>query len=455
MSTRKITAKINSLLEKRNERDKRNKPLKVCHKTISNYLREFYGKPRSLRKVFYLSEEQKKKRLKFCEMILEKQINSQVIMFTDECRFDLGTYTRDVIRLDGEMKNQLLMGDEEAHNLLVRPVRKYESSVMIAGGISYHGLSRIVFLEGTMNNFAYGQTLLFFKEDIESLENKLGLDIILEQDGAPSHRSKSNLHLLNKLFNENGWIQNPPNSPDLAYPIENLWAILKPRVKNRGPKNIEELKKIILEEWNSVPIELIHKLCDGYIWRIKKVIELGGRRLEKEHLKKHNAIKKEYLWNLPFNLPNMRIAYNDQQIYKIRMKEIKRLKRQLKDWEADSNKKIKAKKKTKKQFKKKDLKNLSIGRVLSIINGPEKAKEEKIQRSNEIKNKIDKIQKMNLYEYLDHISGKKKEIFDDISAEVESLGDSVSTEVEQKLKGIENLLRNDKNIKYNIKIKLY
>ena len=47
------------------------------------------------------------------------------------------------------------MGEEKTHNLLVRPVRKYESSVMIADDISYHGLSRIVFLEGNMNNFAY------------------------------------------------------------------------------------------------------------------------------------------------------------------------------------------------------------------------------------------------------------------------------------------------------------
>ena len=75
-------------------------------------------------------------------MILEKQINSQVIMFTDECGFALGTYTRDVKRLDEKMKSKLLIGDEEAHNLLVRPVRKYESSVMIEGGISYHGLSK-------------------------------------------------------------------------------------------------------------------------------------------------------------------------------------------------------------------------------------------------------------------------------------------------------------------------
>ena len=49
-----------------------------------------------------------------------------------------------------------------------------------------------------------------------------GKALILEQDGASSHRSKKNLRLLDFLFGENGWIQNPPNSPDFAYPIEDL-----------------------------------------------------------------------------------------------------------------------------------------------------------------------------------------------------------------------------------------
>ena len=52
------------------------------------------------------------------------------------------------------MKNKLKIGDEEAHKLVVRPVRKFENSVMISGGISFFGLSQIIFLEGTMNNFA-------------------------------------------------------------------------------------------------------------------------------------------------------------------------------------------------------------------------------------------------------------------------------------------------------------
>ena len=65
------------------------KPLKISFKTVCNYLKEVYGKPKKIRKVFYLNESQKKKRLEFCRKILEREIEPKSIMFTDECKFDL------------------------------------------------------------------------------------------------------------------------------------------------------------------------------------------------------------------------------------------------------------------------------------------------------------------------------------------------------------------------------
>ena len=109
---------------------------------------------------------------------------------------------------------------------------------MIAGGINYFGLSKLIFLEGTMNEFSYGQALLFYKDDIKEIEKNHKVNIIFEQDGAASHKSKANIFLLNKLFPNGGWIQNPPNSPDLAYPFEKLWGIIKPRLRRRNPKII-------------------------------------------------------------------------------------------------------------------------------------------------------------------------------------------------------------------------
>ena len=85
-------------------------------------------------------------------------------------------------------------------------------------------------------------------------------------------------------------IQNSPHSPDIAYPIETLWAELKRRVKDRNPKNLDELKKITIKEWNKISKKYIQKLFKNFIKRCKKIIELKRGRLEPIHL---NQIRKE------------------------------------------------------------------------------------------------------------------------------------------------------------------
>ena len=104
------------------------------------------------------------------------------------------------------------------------------------------------------------QTLLFYEEDMKYIVKKFGKKLILEQDGATAHTCKSSIHLLGKLFSNDRWIQNPPNSPDLSYPIEDLWGIIKPRIKRKNPASIEEVKKLLIEEWSSIPHNLIQNL---------------------------------------------------------------------------------------------------------------------------------------------------------------------------------------------------
>ena len=82
-----------------------------------------------------------------------------------------------------------------------------------------------------MNNFACGQTLLFNEEDMKNIKEKYGKRLILEQNGATAHTCKSSKHLLEKLFTENCWIQNPPNSLHLAYPKRIYWVLLNLELK--------------------------------------------------------------------------------------------------------------------------------------------------------------------------------------------------------------------------------
>ena len=315
-------------------------------------------------------------------MILSKKLEPEQIFFTDESKVELGSFTHDYIRLDPNIDKY----DKKTYDLLNRPAKKYENSITIAGGINYYGVSKLIFLEGTMTEFSYGQTLLFYKEDIDELQKKVKSKIIFEQDGASSHTSKSNLFILNKLFTPEGWIQNPPNSPDLAYPIERLWGIIKPRVKRRGPKTIEELKTFLLEEWNSIPIQIIQNLCKGYLDKIKKCFDLGGERLEPGYFKHENKLP--YNWIKSEIKINQRIVYNYIALKLCQKREIKMLKKEIKETEKKYVEKIKQTRKKIKSLKiiKKDLRNLSIGRGLAIINSLNNAISDKEKTEEEKKN---------------------------------------------------------------------
>ena len=138
-----------------------------------------------------------------------------------------------------------------------------------------------------MTDFAYAQTLEFYKENYEEFKRQ-NENLYFEQDGASSHTSKKIKVLLEKYFDDK-LIQNAPRSPDIAYPIETLWAELKSNVKIRKPKNLEELKEITIEEWNQIPKDYIKSPFNNFIKRCKKIIELKGARLEFKGYKARNG----------------------------------------------------------------------------------------------------------------------------------------------------------------------
>ena len=261
---------------------------------------------------------------------------------------------------------------------------------MISGGIHFYGLNDLLLLEGTMNEFSYAQALYFYKDNIEEIKkNHIIYKIFFEQDGAKPHTSFNNKKLLKNLFGES-WIQNPPNSPDLAYPIETLWAFLKKRVKKRIPKNLEELRKFTIEEWNKIPEELPKKLVKNYLKRVKKVIEIKGNRLEPFHLdeirkeeekenEEEKQIKNEKEQINKKRILKMNKIYNDKNLNKIRNKEIREL--------------IKEKKGISKKYKNNKIKNI---------------RNVKREERGEIDKRIKELKEMTLIEYLQHINEENK-----------------------------------------------
>jgi len=71
----------------------------------------------------------------------------------------------------------------------------------------------------------------------------------------------------------------PGNSPDLN-PIENVWRILKQKLRNRNPHggwSLEELKAALVDIWdNEITVEDFNKFIDSMPQRIRKVISRKG-----------------------------------------------------------------------------------------------------------------------------------------------------------------------------------
>ncbi len=98
-------------------------------------------------------------------------------------------------------------------------------------------------------------------------------DFIFQQDLAPAHSAKAT----STWFKDHGipvlnW---PANSPDLN-PIENLWVIVKRKMRYARPNNAEELKATIRATWALITPEQCHRLIDSMPRRIAAVIQAKG-----------------------------------------------------------------------------------------------------------------------------------------------------------------------------------
>ena len=125
-SSRYLAGTINKYLRIHKVKDSKGRIMTVTHSTINSYLNRVLGKPKKIRKVFYLSETQKKERVKFCEMILKKYKKGN-IFWTDETQIDLCNFTRDYIRLSKENKEKLAKGELDVYELITRPKKNLKS----------------------------------------------------------------------------------------------------------------------------------------------------------------------------------------------------------------------------------------------------------------------------------------------------------------------------------------
>ncbi len=147
-----------------------------------------------------------------------------------------------------------------------------EKKNWIWAAMSSAGVGPLCFLKSTVNAAIYQDFLEHF---MLSSADKLyrDADFIFQQDLAPAHTAKGTKSWLN----DHGvtvldW---PANSPDLN-PIENLWSIVKRKMRDTRPNNADELKATVKETWASIPPQQCHKLITSMPRRIEAVIKAKG-----------------------------------------------------------------------------------------------------------------------------------------------------------------------------------
>ncbi len=146
------------------------------------------------------------------------------------------------------------------------------TSALIWAAMSSAGVGPLCFLKSTVNAAIYQDILEHFM--LPSADKLYGdADFIFQQDLAPAHTAKGT----KSWFNDHGvtvldW---PANSPDLN-PIENLWGIVKRKMRDTRPNNADELKATVKETWASIPPQQCHKLITSVPRQIEAVIKAKG-----------------------------------------------------------------------------------------------------------------------------------------------------------------------------------
>ncbi len=137
---------------------------------------------------------------------------------------------------------------------------------MIWGAMSSAGVGPLCFLKTNVTAPVYQEILEHVM--LPSADQLFkDADFIFQQDLAPAHTAKSTKSWLN---------DHGVGVLDWPAKKQNLWGIVKRKMRNKRPKNADELKATVKETWASIPPQQCHKLITSMPRWIEAVIKAKG-----------------------------------------------------------------------------------------------------------------------------------------------------------------------------------
>lgn len=262
--------KINPRLSAPKLRDMVEKHFNIsCNaETVRRVLRNNGLNGRIARKKPFVSSKNKKIRLQFAHSYAGKDFSFwKNVLFTDESKFNL-------FGSDGRV-NVWRKPNQEMNPKHLRPTVKHGGGhVMVWGACSAGGVGKLHFVEGNMDKIQY---LNILKANLKQSAEKLGIEDSFHfyQDNDPKHTALIVKEWL--LYNCPRVIKTPPQSPDLNI-IENLWQKLETEIRKHDISSKNDLKMVLLEEWEKISPEYTKTLVESIPNRLKSVIRQKGYR---------------------------------------------------------------------------------------------------------------------------------------------------------------------------------
>jgi transposase len=207
-----------------------------------------------------LSDTDKENRVKYCKKHKDDHFSN--VIWSDEKPW----------QLHKKRRSKWVKGGQKQKT---RVSTKYTPKIQCWGAISSKGKTELVFWTGRPNHQDYINTLE--SSLLPFLTSTIPTRHRFQQDHDATHTCK----VTEKWLDENvdKWFYTPVRSPDLN-PIEMLWNTLEMRVYKHNPKNVQQLERIIRDEWDKLTQEDIDKVIEKVRSRIPQIIENGGEYVD-------------------------------------------------------------------------------------------------------------------------------------------------------------------------------
>lgn len=213
----------------------------------------------------YISDVNRKKRLKFAKEFVNEEINFwKKVLFSDESKYTIFDQTRKLVWRK--------KGEKYLTKNLKATVKHGGKGVLVWGCMAASGTGNLHFIRQIMTKYVY---LDILRKNLNASVQKLQLPegYYFQHDNDPKHTAYVVRQWI--LYNVPHLLQTPPQSPDIN-PIENLWAELGKKIHNFKISRQRELEDILQREWENISSDYTQKLIESMPRRLQAIIDAKG-----------------------------------------------------------------------------------------------------------------------------------------------------------------------------------